>query len=341
MRPVANRSLGHYNWRMPADSHPSDDAAAAAGAGIAYGLIAASCYAAASVCLRGVVNCPAVWVSCVKAAPTAIVAGLIVAREMWLGTIVVPPRKIIAWLCLSGAFVQIAGNAVNQWSLEVVGLAASTPLTFSGLLLFGAFLGRVWLGEPISYRTALGMACVLAAIPLIRWGAGTSVPAIAAGSAIETASATRSASPWLTTLGVLAACLSGVAYATQAAVIRKVVRGLVPLAHTLLIFSAMGVTTLGIISLVGYGPQRLATTSPRDFGVMLLAGVFNAGGFFSLSKSLARIPVAQVNTLNASQIAMTAGAGIVLFEERFTAPVGVGIALTIVGLLMRQAPKRV
>ena len=269
-------------------------------------------------------------------------AGATVGRQAWTGTLVLPPGRIIGWLALSGALVQVFGNAVNQWSLEIVGLAASTPLTFAGLLFFGAFLGRVWLGEPISFRTALGMLLVMAAIPLIRWGAAESATKLATAThAAGTLSNEKEAvSPWLTTLGVLAACVSGVAYATQAAVIRKVVRGLVPLPQTLLIFSVMGVAILGGLSVAQNGVERLVGTTSRDLTIMILAGVFNAGGFFSLSKALARIPVAQVNTLNASQIAMTAGAGMLFFREPFTAPVGAGIALTIVGLLLREAPKR-
>lgn len=293
------------------------------------GLGAAACYSAASACLRDVTHCPAMWVSCVKAAPTVLAAGSIVAMQAGKDGARLPPPRLLGLLALSGAFVQIGGNAVNQWSLEIVGLVGAGPLTFAGLLLFGGALGRFWLGERISYRSAAGMLLVLASIPLIRWGAAGPIAEAPSGK-----------SSWLTTLGVLAACFSGVAYATQAAVIRKVARGMVPLPQTLLIFSAVGVAVLGSLSLLQHGVRGLAGTAPGDLATMVLAGIFNAVGFFALSASLQRIPVARVNTLNASQIAMTAAAGMVFFQERCTWPVALGICLTIGGLLLRDGGKK-
>ena len=72
--------------------------------------------------------------------------------------------------------------------------------------------------------------------------------------------------------------------------------------------------------------------------MMILAGLANALAFFALAKSLQLIEVVHVNALNASQVAMAAVAGVVLFNESLTTPLVVGVLLTGFGLLlMRRA----
>jgi drug/metabolite transporter (DMT)-like permease len=248
-------------------------------------------------------------------------------RPMPAGPQGIPSVRVLAALVASAVFGQVAGNVANQWSLSVVGLALNVPLTFGALIIWGATLGWCWLGERVTPRTAMAMLVLLAAVPVFRGGADDAYRTVAGPSGSR-------GGPLLLTLGVAAACLSGVAYATQAAVIRRVVQGLVPLPHTLLVFSGTGVVGLGLFSLAEIGPEGIAGTTSTDLAVMFAAGAFNAAGFFALGKSLQYVPVARVNLLNASQTAMAALAGAILFGESFTWPVLAGILLTIAGLVL-------
>jgi drug/metabolite transporter (DMT)-like permease len=73
---------------------------------------------------------------------------------------------------------------------------------------------------------------------------------------------------------------------------------------------------------------------------MLAAGTFNAVAFFSLTRAMQLVPVSYVNIVNASQVAMAAAAGVVLFHEPTTAWLYAGLILTFVGLTTNRRPRR-
>ena len=63
------------------------------------------------------------------------------------------------------------------------------------------------------------------------------------------------------------------------------------------------------------------------------AGILNFLAFIALSVALKSLPVIAVNLLNASQVAMAAVAGILLFSEPVTNSLVIGVALTLIGLV--------
>jgi DME family drug/metabolite transporter len=301
--------------------------------GLACGIFSAAIYTCANICLREVVHCDPFWVSCVKALPTTLLAGVLVAHRMWRGRAAFPDAKIVWALIATGLFVQLGGNAAFQYSLGVVGLALGVPLTLGTLIIGGALLGRVWLLEPVTPRSALAMLLLIGSIIVLSLGADRAYEAI-------TPSHPDHANPWLLFLGVGAACGSGVAYAFLGVVIRRMVTSETPLSATLFIISTTGVVSLGLASIWHVGTDVLWSTSAVDLGSMFWAGVFNAVAFFALSKALEFAPVVQVNAVNASQTAMAALAGIVFFDEPPTRTLAIGIGLTILGLLLIDRPKR-
>jgi drug/metabolite transporter (DMT)-like permease len=81
----------------------------------------------------------------------------------------------------------------------------------------------------------------------------------------------------------------------------------------------------------------MAATKPSEWQLMLLAGVGNALSFVALTISLRLTSVVYVNSLNATQAAMAALAGLLFFGEVLSPWLLVGLVLTVVGLLyMRQ-----
>ena len=133
--------------------------------------------------------------------------------------------------------------------------------------------------------------------------------------------------------GVAAAGIGGCIYALLAVVIRRSVTGGVSLATVVFIITAMGVVSLGPLSLWRQG-TGLLNTAPRDFSVMLLAGALNMVSFLAIVKGLQLTTVAHANVLSASQVAMAVVAGIVLFAEPPNPWMIVGVSLTIVGMIL-------
>ena len=66
------------------------------------------------------------------------------------------------------------------------------------------------------------------------------------------------------------------------------------------------------------------------------AGIGNILAFVALTKALQLTTLLHVNLLNASQVAMAAVTGILLFDEAVTVPLVVGVLLTIVGLTLMR-----
>jgi drug/metabolite transporter (DMT)-like permease len=257
--------------------------------------------------------------------------------------------------------VQLGGNLAFQFALSTIGLALTVPLCFATLLFAGAIMGRVWLGEAITLRAAGAMGLFVAAIGLLAWhaeharraleqserragqrqnvaarpeslGQATSNSTVQSpGDALAAATRARGIS-----FGLLAAAASGIAYALSAVVIRSAART-ESIAATLGTISLTGVVSLGILSLWRNGLPTLLATETTALALMLTAGTLNAAAFFALGKSLELTTVAHANMLNASQVALAAIAGVLVFDEPADAALGVGISLMLVGLLLYRA----
>lgn len=291
-------------------------------------VISAVAYTAANIYLRKVaVDCDPVWVTAGKVVPVCLAAWLVTAARWRRGEPVLARGRALAALVATGLFVQLAGNVAFQWSLGQVGLALAVPLAAGTVIVAGALLGRVWLGEAITATAAVAMLLLVLAIVVLSLGAND-----AHRSIVGTAAAAPIA---LLIAGVGAACLSGAAYATSGAVIRRVVRTL-PVSAPLTVISSTGVVVLGGWALVGSGTQAAAEIAPAQWGDILIAGLFNAAAFFALGESLRLIPVVHVNAIEASQTAMAAGAGVLLFGEAATPALLWGAGLTVLGLLLMQ-----
>ncbi|MEX0586743.1 MAG: EamA family transporter, partial [Pirellulales bacterium] len=210
-----------------------------------------------------------------------------------------------------------------------IGIALAVPISHGTMMVVGALLGRVWLGEPISYRAALATLVLLGAIGVLSSGAPAAHANIAANN--------ERPSTLITALGVLLTCTAGAAYSLLGAVIRRTGSRRAPLSTSLLIVSGIGLVALAPASFLSAGAEQIGATTPADWTMMLLAGVMNAVAFFALSRALHLTNIVQVNLVNASQVAMAALAGVWLFGEPWTTTMTIGVVLTMLGLnLIRE-----
>jgi len=303
--------------------------------GTLFGVLSAVGYTAANVCLRAVAtDHDPFWVSSVKPVPTILLAAPVVAWQAARGSRCWMSYRACLALAAAGLFGQLAGNVAFQWSLGVVGIAICVPVTLGTMMIGGAVLGRLCLGEPVTIRSALAMLILTLAIIVLGSGSG------AAHASVHSEDALAAVSSGLLALGVGAAALSGFAYAILGVVIRRAVTGSATLAGTLLVVSVCGLASLLPWSWARIGAAGMVATGWGDFSIMLLAGVFNAIAFFALGKGLRLLSVVHFNLLNASQSAMAAVAGLIFFREALTAALVAGVALTVGGLLLIEERRR-
>lgn len=295
-------------------------------------MLSAVTYAMTNILLRQLAtdNDP-LWITCMKAVPTFGVACALIAYRAWFHSLTWPSRRALLAIVVSALFVQLGGNVMWQWSLGVLGLALTVPVSFGTLITGSAVLGRACLGEPITGRSLVSMLLLIASIVVLAFDAEETSRYLPVASS----SSSRGA---VVALGVAAASTAGVAYALVAVVVRTSIRQ-ISIAMTLLLISGTGVVALGMASIARLGLSELWQTRPLDFLYMLLAGTFNAIGFFALGKSLRLVSVVHANVLNASQAAIAVVTGILLFHEPSSWALVAGVLLTILGLaIVRSEP---
>lgn len=295
--------------------------------GTLCGMLAAVGYTAANICLRSVVKIDPYWVSCVKSFPTVALVGPWLLVRMSRRQRVLPPLRPLLILLAAAAFGQLAGNVSFQYALGVIGIALTVPLVLGTLILAGALLGWILLGEHITRRTAIATLLLIVAVCVLSIGA----------PAAHRATAPADANGMLTVgVGVAAACLAGFAYALLGVAIRHGVTGEAPISTTLLVVGVAGVVLLGGCSWSRIGWSGVLATGELEMAYMLLAGICNAVAFFALTKALQLASVVYVNALNATQTAMAAVAGVMIFAEPLSAALGLGIVLTAAGLVLMK-----
>ena len=309
----------------------------AAAWGTIYGLISSAGYTFANIYLRSLVDCHAAWVSCVKAIPTLMLVLPWLLIRRWQGSRQFPAGRAVGLLVITGLFGHLCGNVVFQWSLGIIGLILAVPLTLGTMIVTGAFLGHYFLHEHVSRATIISVTLLIIAVFILSLGAGEAHESVQGDESNR--QEVQPVAIWILASGVAAACLAGCAYSLLGAAIRYGLRQKLSLPMTLGIVSLVGLISLTVYSLVDPGLQTMLETSQRDLRYMFYAGIWNAVGFLALAKALNQTSLIHVNALSATQVAMTCIAGLLLFGEALTWMTGLGVGLTILGLvLMRERP---
>lgn len=304
--------------------------------GTLCGLGSAVGYTVANTFLRAVADCDPIWVSAIKAFPTMVFVGPWMLVLAWRGVKVFPDAKTLGVLIAAGLVGQLGGNVLFQWSLGIIGMALTVPLCLGTIILGGGLLGRFFLNEPLTLRTLVSIAVLIVAISVLSLGADDAHLSVV-GSQGELGS---SLDWWVLAKGVAAAALSGLAYSVLGVVIRYGVTGRVSVSTTLFTISLIGIISLGSWSFWRIGWDGMLSTDGHDFQIMLLAGLFNALAFLAITKAFQLASVVYVNALNATQAAMAAVAGVFFFQEARSAELGLGVLLTMVGLLLMKVGRR-
>jgi drug/metabolite transporter (DMT)-like permease len=289
-------------------------------------MISAVGYTATNICLRYLADhANPVLVICVKELVTVAVVGPWLVYRGRRAMPTWPKGQALVPLVVVGLATQLVANLGLLWAMGVVGLAIAIPAALGIALAGSALFGRILLGERVSPRSGVAVGLLIASIVLLKMGADQGIQL-------------ATADPVKVGLAVGAACLAGVTFAALSVTIRHSVTGDVSPYAVVFIVTGMGVISLGPLSLWQMGFQGWAETPPGDFGIMLLAGAFNLIAFLAITKGLQLTTIVHANVLNASQVAMAAVAGLLLFAEQPSPQLVLGICLTIVGMLLIDRP---
>ena len=296
--------------------------------GAIYGLLASALYTAANIALRESVGVDALLVSAVKSVPIVVLLGPVIGWMSWRGKTIITSTEMIPRFVLSSLTAQFVGNVAFQLALGIVGLASSVTITLGAMIIGGAIFGRLFLKEPISFRVALSMITLIAAVVVLNLSFG------------ETPEETQNSGDFPLWVGGLFAVASGLAYSMFGAVTRQaLINGLTPQA-TMFISGLMGLLTLWLATFCWIDLSEIAAINATQWWIMLAAGMFNFLAFITLTCSLKALPVIAVNLLNATQVAMAAAAGVFFFSEQITQPLIWGIALTFAGLAILATKRK-
>jgi drug/metabolite transporter (DMT)-like permease len=308
--------------------------------GALFASASAVLYTASNTCLRAAVDYDPMWVQCVKEAPIVLLIGPWLIVRWSKGQRVMPPARVLGILFFGALVTHFLGNTFFQWALGIVGISLAVPILLGAIIVGGACLSRMFLGELVTARAAVSVLVLLVAIGLLAWAAQQRQPVgSAADQTVEIAEYALSGhggSQWTMVLGVAALLIAGCAFGTLGVVIRYGVKGNSPLSTTTVIVGAIGVVCLGSLAYLRLGWQAMVATPADGLAVMLVAGVCNATAFLSLAKAFQLINVVHVNAISSSQCALAALAGVFLFREQPSPAMIAGVVLTAVGLSMMR-----
>ncbi len=300
--------------------------------GTVYCAAAAVFYTISSICMRQVaaLDCDPGWAVCVKESITVLVIGPCLIYRAVRGLRVLPPLKILFILLLAGLADQLLGNLGWQWSVGIVGLAVTVPAVFGTMIIGGAIFGRIMLGEKVTPRSMLAIALLLLSIVLLSLGAES------AGT--MTAQSGPASNNLPVVVAVAVAGIAGIAYALLSIAIRHTMNAAAQQSTLMFIITGIGTITLGPISIHRLGWDGLLATSGEQLTWLIAAGIFNLLGFIGFTKGLYLTTVVHANALSASQVAMAAVAGILIFQESPNLWLLTGVILTLLGIFLVDRP---
>jgi drug/metabolite transporter, DME family len=293
-------------------------------------VLAAVFYTVSSICMRQVssLDCDPSWAVCIKESVAVLVIGPFLIYRAIRGLKVLPPGKILFILILAGLVDQLLGNLGWQWSVGVVGLAVTVPATFGAMITGGAVFGWFFLREKVTPRSMAAIGLLVVSLILLSLGAES------AGKTVGV----QAADTLLVAQAVLVAGVAGAAFSLLSIAIRHTMNAETQQSTLMFIITGIGVITLGPISVHRQGLEIFASTSWEQLAWMSTAGVFNLLGFIGLTKGLHLTTVVHANSLNASQVAMAALAGMFIFHEPPNFWLLLGVGLTVIGIFLIDKP---
>ncbi len=293
-------------------------------------MLSAVFYTGANICLRQLAEIEAdpAWVVCLKETTAVVVLGPWLLWQYLRGSRPACHPRILLMLFAAAIAVQLVGNLGVQWAYGIVGLVVSLPMIFGAILIGSVIMGTLLFKEILGRRSIVAIAAVAVSIVLLSVGATT-----------QNGVTTDSAGLLLTSLAIAAAGLGGTVYAVMGAVLRYAANARISVPGIVVIVTGTGTLTLGTVCLIRLGPTELLATDRTMLAWVIASGLCNMVAFSLITKGIQLTTLAHANVLNASQVALGALAGVLLFHEPYNTWVLGGLFLTILGIGMFGDPR--
>ncbi|MGM0487119.1 MAG: hypothetical protein ACQESR_10205 [Planctomycetota bacterium] len=293
-------------------------------------LLSAVGYTCANICRRQLAGMGAdtAWVVCLQETTAVMLLGPWFLWRISRGSSLTCSRRSLLILILAALAVQLLGNLGIQWSFGIVGLVVSLPMVFSAMLIGGTVIGVVVFSESLHPRSMVAVGIVIVSIGLLSWG-----------GAEESQPLTASVGLPITLLAIAAAGVGGITFATLGAALRHAAHARIPVPLTVIIVTGTGTVSLGLLCLVRMGPSEMLATESTVWMWGGAAGLCNVAAFAFITKGMKLTTLVHANVLNASQVAMGALAGIIVFQESWNPWLLAGIMLTITGIMLFGQPR--
>lgn len=299
--------------------------------GTAFCLSSAAGYTAANICLRQLAEIDAdpAWVICLKETTAVVVLGPWLVWQVIRGARPSCPPRALLVLFMAAVAVQLIANLGVQWALGIIGLVITLPTVLGALLVGSALIGVTVYHEPLDRRSIIAVATVIASVVLLSIGATGRIGVLAnAGSLL------------LTSCAIAMAGIGGAVYAALGAALRYAARARIPVPVTVVLVTGTGTLSLGILCLIRLGPAEMLATDRTVLAWIIASGLCNVVAFSFITKGVQLTTLAHANVLNASQVALGALAGVVLFHEPYNGWLLGGVILTVIGIGMFEKPRK-
>tara|TARA_Y100001968_G_scaffold62100_1_gene52882 strand:+ start:5496 stop:6314 length:819 start_codon:yes stop_codon:yes gene_type:complete len=272
-------------------------------------------------------------VSCIKAVPTIlIVFPWLVWRYQKVERKICPPKLVLGLVTLS-IVSHYVGNVGFQWSLNKIGMSLAVPICLGVLIVTGALVDWWFLKDKPSARTIGSMVILITAVVVLSTGGKE------AFAQLKKLLDNPDANPYLLTFAIGAVIISGVNYGVFGAVIKVVGNRGVSQPAIMTIISVTGFLFLLVLSSQNGAWDEQHNLEFNNLAQMTLAGICNAIAFVALVSAIKILSVTRYNLVNASQAALGAISGAVIFDEPVSVWMVLGIVLTVIGLMVMKRDK--
>ena len=226
--------------------------------------------------------------------------------------------RLLAALTGYGVLTFVVANPLLFAALQKGGILVASPVSGTQVL-WGALLAAILLREPLNRKMVAGMVISIAGVFVLSLGRSGDV--------------TLSPSWWL---AVPYATGTAFCWALSGVLVTYVMRCGVDRFQSLAVATLTGIV-LDNVYLLATGNIGLYVTTSRQLLLnVLIAGLFNTVALVSIVSALSLTSVASATTINSLQVGLAPLVAWVFVGERMTWLMGLGILLTMGGVILVQ-----
>ena len=286
------------------------------GVGELSALACAVLWATSTVAMRSqTAKVPALAINAFRTGFAAVAFLLLMLGLGRLGDLTSVPVGALAGLLASVLFGMALGDSLHIRAMHAIGVSRAMPISSSYPLLT-TLLAVVWLGEPATIATVLGVVLIVAGVYLV------AAPSRRIAGTVGDQAASRR--------GVLLAVAASLCWAASAVLVRPALDQIDPLVANA-VRLPVGTLVLALTVLRGGGPKAFALSRRSTLilaGAGLISGV--SGAFWLIGVRDAG--AAKASALSSTAPIFAAPLAVLLLGERLSPRVGIGTLVTIVGI---------